>query len=67
VLWSEVEAFVTDTRVMLRPRDITRDYGIPKTVIYRLTASGEIPKAQIGRGVYIWREDLERYLKGQTD
>jgi hypothetical protein len=58
---------VTDTRVMLRPRDITRDYGIPERTVWDLIARRDVESAKVGKRRLVWRESLERYLQGVTE
>lgn len=56
-----------DTRVMLRPRDITRDYGIPERKVWDLVSCRLVESCKVGKRRLVWRDSLERYLKEITE
>ena len=49
-------------REILRPEDVARMLGVPRSSVYSYARSGTLPAIKIGRHVRFVREDVERRL-----
>ena len=49
----------------IRPNDFPALYGISRTRVYELIASGELPARKVGRATLVLAEDVEKFLRSQ--
>lgn len=56
----------TSERRLLDRKGITEYRGIPERLARRLLNERRLPVVKLGRRIFVWTDDLDAYLEGNT-